>query len=375
MKSQSAKNSLSGKNVRVREGQWHYRFNWEGREHSGPTGLEGIKRNQKAAERFASDEKKRLAGEEKKRSLTFAQAAGEFLLWCADVEYRSKPNTAARIKTSFASLVEFFGLSGVGTIGAAEVEAYKAHRLGNHGVRQITLRHDLHALAVFFKKYAMKQGLSKSNPVEAVTIPSDRDAVREHVITPAEEEKYFRAAEMLFLHYRDKGGHPKVQPNLSDLARLILEQGARPEELLAARVEHLDLNVKTLLIAGGKTRASRRTLNLTESSLEILERRAKLGSIWLFPSERNPGHHLTKLINTHDRVCIEAGVSFVLYDFRHTFATRHIQSGTPVAVVAAIMGHSGLRTIHRYVHPTSEAQKAAMEKFDSARTRKLKVVG
>jgi integrase len=92
----------------------------------------------------------------------------------------------------------------------------------------------------------------------------------------------------------------------------------------------------------------------------ILERRAKLPSEWLFPSERHPGHHLGNLNTTHDRICLEAGVSFVVYDFRHTFATRKIEEGVPVAVVAAILGHSSLRTIHRYVHPSAEAQRAAM---------------
>jgi integrase len=149
-----------------------------------------------------------------------------------------------------------------------------------------------------------------------------------------------------------------------------------PDEpfIWAAQKVNLNIEAGTLLIAGGKTRAARRTLHLTPASLEILERRAKLNSVWLFPSDRNPGHHLTKLVCTHDRVCLNAGVSFVLYDFRHTFATRHIEAGTPVAVVAAMMGHSGLRTIHRYVHPTSEAQREAMLRFQAAQQRKLKKV-
>jgi hypothetical protein len=42
---------------------------------------------------------------------------------------------------------------------------------------------------------------------------------------------------------------------------------------------------------------------------------------------------------------------------------------------AAIIGHNGLRTIWRYVHPTSAAQKQAMENYEAAqKRRKLKLV-
>lgn len=37
-----------------------------------------------------------------------------------------------------------------------------------------------------------------------------------------------------------------------------------------------------------------------------------------------------QLDHTHDSVCQEAGVSFVLYDFRHTFATRQLVEARPI---------------------------------------------
>jgi integrase len=47
-------------------------------------------------------------------------------------------------------------------------------------------------------------------------------------------------------------------------------------------------------------------------------------SDWLFPSKQRRGYHVVQLNHTHDSVCQDAGVSFVLYDFRHTFATRQL---------------------------------------------------
>ena len=44
--------------------------------------------------------------------------------------------------------------------------------------------------------------------------------------------------------------------------------------------------------------------------------------------------------------------------------TDHIWTiGELLATLAAILGHSNLRSIMRYVHPTQEHQRAAMHRF------------
>ncbi len=68
-------------------------------------------------------------------------------------------------------------------IGEGLIEEYKVWRINKHQVRDITLRHDLHALSKFFG-YAIKQRWSRENPVRKVDIPSDAGAVRIHVLTP-----------------------------------------------------------------------------------------------------------------------------------------------------------------------------------------------
>jgi integrase len=66
----------------------------------------------------------------------------------------------------------------------------------------------------------------------------------------------------------------------------------------------------------------------------------------------------------------------VIYDLRHTFGTRQATLiKTDPFTLAAMMGHSNLRTIMRYVHPDQSAQKEAMEKYAQAmRRRKLRRV-
>jgi hypothetical protein len=232
-----------GRNVRVRDGQWHYRFNFRGREYSGPTGYAGDVSNRSAAEEFAAARRVEIerAGLRPKaaaavvrlgESAPFRQAAEAFLTWAKDVEYRAKPATAERLRVSFQSAIEFYGEMPVAEIGAAAIEAYREHRARVHAVRDVTIRHDLHALSVFFGKYACRRGLAKANPLgrgpdgrREVAIPSDREAVREHVITAEEERLYFEAAAALHaIHIKSV---KDAQPNMADLARLMLEQGAR----------------------------------------------------------------------------------------------------------------------------------------------------
>jgi integrase len=59
-------------------------------------------------------------------------------------------------------------------------------------------------------------------------------------------------------------------------------------------------------------------------------------------------------------------LEFVLYDFRHTFATRMAEEGIDLATLAKILGHNSIRIVERYVHPTDEHKKSAMVRYESA---------
>ena len=76
------------------------------------------------------------------------------------------------------------------------------------------------------------------------------------------------------------------------------------------------------------------TILSVESDLKQIDNAIAVAkSAWIFPSRRNPGRHVSRVNNAHDRLCEKAqaaGVelNLVLYDFRHTFATRMAEEGS-----------------------------------------------
>jgi integrase len=343
--------------LRKRGGIWHYRFKLDRKEYSGATDLAATKQNMTKALEVEAEYRSALReGRRSTRRILvrgFNDAAKEFLEW-VEVEHRQHPNSYRRIATSFASARQFFGRQPVSMVDEGRIEAYKTWRVREHKVRDITLRHDLHALSKFFG-FAVKQRWTRDNPVRNVSVPSEADAVRIHVVTPDEEKQYFsRAAKNSDLH---------------DLGRLIFNQGLRPDEVACLRRDDVDLERGQVHIRQGKSPAARRTLDLTSESRQILGRRLGGSSHWIFPSPRKPGRHIARLNGAHDRLCEKArkagvALTFVLYDFRHTFATRLAQAGIDLATVAAILGHSSIRIVQRYVHPTAEHKRSAMLRYD-----------
>jgi integrase len=354
-------------NIRKRRGKWHYRFWLRGVEKTGSTGLADTARNRKAALAIAKEKKAELKAELDRAAAApkvapkpFSEAVDEFLQWCKHVEYRAKPNTAGRIVTSFASIGVFFQERTVESITDGDVERYKAWRAQEHQVEDVTIRTDLNNLSIFFGRFARKFGWCATNPVDGVKKPSAAGAVRIHVITDEEEKKYFERAQK--------------HSNLYDVTRLELLQGCRPEELMRLRQADVDLQGTRIHIRFGKTPSARRTLDLVGESVTILERRLATPGEWVFPSPRYPGKHITKLNGPHDAVCLDAGVAFVMYDFRHTWATRMVESGCDIVTLAAMLGHSGLRMVMKYVHPTAEHKKAATKNYEKTLRPMLKVV-
>lgn len=340
--------------IEKRGGMLWYYFSLDGVRYRGTTGLEANNANLKAASTIgAQKELEAKAGLAPKpgSSIAFSKASEFFTHWVNTVGYRERQNSGKRILASMKALRAFFGDIVVARIDRMMVEEFISLRLDRHRVTNHTVLHDLSALSTFFKDFAIPRDWANANPVRLVKKPAARNVHDAYVIPAEEEARYFQFA---------KGP-------ISDLATLMLNQGCRPEELLAMRQEDVDLKAGTLAIRGGKTKSARRTLPLTSASKAVLKRRITGRSQWVFPSPRYPGQHMSKLNNPHDRVCREAGVSWTIYDFRHTFATRLARVETNPYTFCKVMGWSSIKMASKYVHVEAQPVADAMAKFDQAR--------
>lgn len=191
----------------------------------------------------------------------FNEAADKFLKW-ADGEHRDHPKTTDRLRTSFASLLRFFGSKAVPSIIEGPINNFMAWRRTEHKVKEITVRHDLHALSKFFG-YAIGHNWVKRNPFRGVEIPSDADSVRMFILDHAEEISYFQTAISEFTTSVNGTIHEHGPfQDLYDVGRLILLQGNRPEEIYNLLRADVDLEKGKLLVRKGKSRAARRELQL-----------------------------------------------------------------------------------------------------------------
>ena len=79
-------------------------------------------------------------------------------------------------------------------------------------------------------------------------------------------------------------------------------------------------------------------------------RGVKAGNVCTFDARcREWVDQLPELLGPGGEAYDRSGV--VPYSFRHSFAQRHADSGTPIEVLAELMGHSRLTTTQAYFNP------------------------
>lgn len=150
------------------------------------------------------------------------------------------------------------------------------------------------------------------------------------------------------------------------MLNLMARAGLRVGEVTALRADDLEINQRSgwVTIRGGKGNKTRRVpLNVeVRGALTAYLKTGRSSPDALFTSKTGQplsNRDVQRLVADLAR---RAGVQNVSpHTLRHTFATRAVEKGVDLATLSAMLGHSRLETTGRYLHPTAERMREAVE--------------
>lgn len=168
-------------------------------------------------------------------------------------------------------------------------------------------------------------------------------------------EKVFTDAELrtLLAYAESESG---VKERLRFVVPLVAYTGVRLDEALGAEWSDFDLERDLWTIPAAKTKSEEaHEVPLSRQALTVLKgiRESQPEAVrWLFPARMGDAY----MVDPHYPADLKAELGYtkgaramVCHDLRRTVATRLAQSGTPLEVVDAILGHKPPKLIRAYV--------------------------
>lgn len=211
------------------------------------------------------------------------------------------------------------------------------HSLGEYGVKS---------------KGARGKYLLAENPLDRVFRPKRQK--------PAEKYLYLTEVKQLMAH------HCSGPKRLA--CDLIIDTALRASELVNAKVEHLSMDGERLILAvvvkGGRPKAVTLGREVSAKLLDSLKMREARPQDSLIVDDAGEPYTRTTLSEMIFRMAIRAGVTRIpvrAHVLRHSVATLASANGVDVPTIAAMLNHSDIHTVSRYVH-RQDAVDAARER-------------
>lgn len=197
---------------------------------------------------------------------------------------------------------------------------------------------------------AAKWGIPGSLPNPVRNVPRRRfNNKRERYVT-AEETKRLQMAVAA-----------SANPQLVHIVSLLLLTGARRNELLHAKWEHVDLKRKAWHIPDTKT-GMPRYVPLSQAAIDVIENLPRWDNCpWLLPNPKTRKPFIS-IKHSWDTARDEAGLPGLrLHDLRHSAASFMINAGIDLYAVGRILGHADHQSTMRYSHLANDTLLAAVE--------------
>jgi integrase len=194
-----------------------------------------------------------------------------------------------------------------------------------------------------------------------------RERSRQRYIEPREIGAFVRAIET------------EGDPDVADFVRMMLYTGARRSNVLGMKWADVSESRRVWTIPAGEAKAGEAIeLPLSSYATAVLDRRGKRAdpnATFVFPSKRAASGHMTEPKKRWQALRARAGLDdLTLHDLRRTVGSWASMTGTPYAVVKAMLGHAeGKDVTMIYARSDTETVRAAFENTTRAMLIKAKV--
>jgi integrase len=285
----------------------------------------------------------------RKLALYFHQAAEQYIQKLEEGGGRDLKMKRMRLSRN---LIPFFKEKPLAQISSFDIERFKKKRIDS-GVTPGTVNRDLAVLSHLFSR-GIEWGWLEHRPAKINRFKENPGRIT--YLTPEQIGRLVEASKI----YQNQHVYPFIEIGLGT--------GMRRMEILSIRIEHIDLNRKTIYVPEAKagSRVQPMTQELTEFLRRYLED-AGPGQEWLFPSVGSKTGHVVAIEKAFRQVVKNAGLDpkqIVRHTLRHTAITHLVQAGVDLPTVKRISGHKTLAMVEKYAHQNGAHIQEAMDKLE-----------
>lgn len=139
---------------------------------------------------------------------------------------------------------------------------------------------------------------------------------------------------------------------LKDATSLALSTGCRAGEILSLEWEQVNLEKRIAWVVAKKAKSKRaRAIPLNDEAIQVLKSRQGINSRFVFAKDEKSKPPKMIDHNTFNEKVKEVGIEdFHFHDLRHTWASWHVQNGTPLFILKELGGWETLEMVKKYAH-------------------------
>jgi integrase len=310
---------------------------------------------------------------DERETLTVAALADRFMT--EHVAPKLKPTSAALYEIIVRTIVK----PNLGSVKADKLDRAAVAKL--HAKLRSTPTHANRVLTIIASMYSFggRAGIVPEDFIPTRKIIRYREARRERFLTSDELERVgaaLREAETVGIPWEEidesapnarhlvkpENRRTKLDPFSAAALRLLMLTGARRNEILHLRWEHVDLERGALFLPDSKTGPKAITLNAP--AMEVLANLPRLGVYVIASSSVGTADEQPRrdLKRAWALICGRAEIEGVrLHDLRHSYASVGAAGGLGLPIIGKLLGHAKPATTARYAHLADDPVRRGAE--------------